>query len=240
MKSLFNKYLWLQLILSILLLFGGTIIIVFVATNHTNVLRDGLNIITAVILFLFGLFAILASFVFETRRPFTNGLLYGSASIALGVFLCTRELILLNYLVYLLAIFFIVLGAVELIKGIIFIAQKKKDVLMIVITFVLAAILIAGGVLAIIFRDRVSEVFCIIAGVLLFAAGVYELVMGVKAMIGQSRNRPASNERRPAARKSHKREEKEEKETAVVVVNEEENNDNNNDNEIKELDYTKE
>ena len=99
MKSLFKKYVWLQLILSILLLFGGALIIAFAATNKQNILEDALNIIAAVILFLFGLFAILTSFIFESNKLFTNGLLYGSACIALGVFLCTRELVLLNYLV---------------------------------------------------------------------------------------------------------------------------------------------
>ena len=114
MKSLFTKYVWLQLILSILLLFGGALIVVFAVLGKQNILEEGLNIIVAVILFLFGFFAILASFAFESDRVFTNGLLYGSACIALGVFLCIRELVLLNYLVMLLAIFFIVIGAVEL------------------------------------------------------------------------------------------------------------------------------
>ena len=106
MKSLFNKYIWLQLILSILLLFGGALIIAFAIMGKDNILEDGLNIISAVILFLFGGFAILATLVFEQNKYLTNGLLYGSACIALGVFLCMKEMILLDYLVYLLAIFF--------------------------------------------------------------------------------------------------------------------------------------
>ena len=128
MKSLFTKYVWLQLILSILLLFGGALIIAFGIMGKDEILVDALNIIAAVILFLFGTFAILATLVFEQTKIFTNGLLYGSACIALGVFLCMREFVLLNYLVILLAIFFIVIGGVELIKGIIFIAKKDKDV----------------------------------------------------------------------------------------------------------------
>ena len=48
MKSLFKKYIWLQLILSILLLFGGALIIAFAATNKQNILEDALNIIAAV------------------------------------------------------------------------------------------------------------------------------------------------------------------------------------------------
>lgn len=217
MKSLFKKYVWLQLILSILLLFGGALIIAFAAANKPNILEDALNIIAAVILFLFGLFAILTSFLFEPNKLFTNGLLYGSISIALGVFLCVRELVLLNYLVLLLGVFFIVAGTVELVNGVIFIAKKEKKVLYIVIAFVAAALFITGGILAIVFRANVKIVFCIIAGVLLFAAGVYELIFGIREMVEQNKNK----EKKPA-RKAKKKEPEPAKQE-----------------EIKELDYTK-
>ena len=216
MKSLFKKYVWLQLILSILLLFGGALIIAFAATNKQNILEDVLNIIAAVILFLFGLFAILTSFIFESNKLFTNGLLYGSACIALGVFLCTRELVLLNYLVYLLAIFFIVVGAIELVNGILLIAKKEKRILFIILSFVAAALFITGGILAIVYRNNVKIAFCIIAGALLFIAGVYELIFGIREMIEQNKNK---GERKPAKKAKKKEEPKQE--------------------EIKELDYTK-
>ena len=204
MKSLFTKYIWLQLILSILLLFGGALVVVFAVLGKQNILEDGLNIIVAVILFLFGLFAIIASFAFESDRVFTNGLLYGSACIALGVFLCLKELVLLNYLVMLLAVFFIVVGAVELIKGIILICTKYKVVAAIVITFVVAVIFIAGGILALVFRDDVKLAFCIVAGVLLFLAGVYLLITGIGAMINANKNKEPKK-----ADKKNKKEDKE-------------------------------
>lgn len=216
MKSLFKKYVWLQLILSILLLFGGALIIAFAAANKPNILEDALNIITAVILFLFGLFAILTSFLFEPNKLFTNGLLYGSISIALGVFLCIRELVLLNYLVLLLGVFFIVAGTVELVNGVIFIAKREKNVVFIIISFAAAILFITGGILAIVYRGNVKIAFCIIAGALLFAAGVYELIFGIKEMVEQNKNK----EKKPA-RKAKKKEPEPKKE------------------EIKELDYTK-
>ena len=214
MKSLFKKYIWLQLILSILLLFGGALIIAFAASN-INVLKDALNIVTAVILFLFGLFAILTSFIFEPNKLFTNGLLYGSACIALGVFLCTRELILLNYLVYLLAIFFIVVGAIELINGVLLVVRKEKNIPYIVISFTAAVLFITGGILALIYRGNVEIAFCIIAGALLFAAGVYELIFGIREMVAQNKSKE-----KKSARKAKKKEEPKQEE-------------------IKELDYTK-
>lgn len=188
MKSLFNKYVWLQLILSILLLFGGSVIIAFAINNNTEVLENALNIVVAVILFLFGFFAILTSFIFETKKYITISLIYGSASIALGVFLCTKQLMLLDYIIYLIAIFLIVVGAVQLLKAILLTVKKTKDKLaLIIITYILAVLFIAAGILAIIFRDNVKDVLNIVAsvivGVLLLAAGGYELVLGIKALI---------------------------------------------------------
>ena len=226
MKSLFSKYIWLQLILSILLLFGGALIIAFAIMGKQNILEDGLNIISAVILFLFGGFAILATLVFEQNKYFTNGLLYGSACIALGVFLCMKEMVLLDYLVYLLAIFFIVIGGVELIKAIILVTRKEKNVPAIVISFIVAAIFITGGILALIFRENVKIAFCIIAGVLLFIAGAFELFLGIKTMIGSSGG--GKKKKKKKDDEEHPLEPQEEIETKVI----------DNQEEVKELDYT--
>ena len=231
MKSLFNKYIWLQLILSILLLFGGALIIAFAINNDQTILEDGLNIIAAVILFLFGGFAILATLVFEQNKYFTNGLLYGSACIALGVFLCMKEMILLNYLVYLLAIFFIVIGGVELIKAIILVTRKEKNVPAIVIAFVVAALFIAGGILALIFKDNVRKGFCIVAGALLALAGVWELFLGVKTMIGNSGGYKKKEKKKKKNKDVEPEPQAEENEEVAAIENKEE---------IKELDYTTE
>ena len=206
MKSLFNKYIWLQLILSILLLFGGSLIIIFAAMGKMNILEDGLNIIAAVILFLFGLFAIVASFAFEGDKIVSNGIIYGSASIAMGVFLLIKEFLLLDYLVYLLAIFFIVIGAIELIKAIILVVKKSDRRLAIIFAFIFAIIFITGGILAIIFKENVRIAFCIIAGVIIFLVGAYMLFTGIREMISQ-----AKNKKRPAKAKKGKEEKQEEK-----------------------------
>lgn len=229
MKSLFNKYAWLQLILSILLLFGGTLIIVFAATGKENFLADALNIIAAVILFLFGIFAILASFVFETKKVFTNGLLYGSASIAFGIFLLIKKMVLLDYLVLLLAIFFIVIGAVELTKAIVLTVYDRKKVFGIVVTYLVSVIFITGGILALVYQDKVDMAFCIVAGVLLVAAGIYEMVIGIITMVGQVKKRPPAFKKKKAKKKVVI-----DSETKEEVAEEEEEEEEK----IKELDYT--
>ena len=225
MKSLFSKYVWLQLILSILLLFGGAVIVAFAINNNTEVLENALNIVIAVILFLFGLFAILTAFVFETKKYITASLLYGSASIALGVFLCTKQLMLLDYIIYLIAIFLIVVGAIQLFKAILLTVKKQKDQLaLIIITYVLAVLFIAAGILAIVFRDNLKTglniAASIIVGVLLLVAGGYELYLGIKAIVGKNK----TNAPKVKNNKKHKKEEPAPEETKQE--------------EIKELDYT--
>ena len=212
MKSLFSKYIWLKLILAVLLLFGGALIIIFAVLGKANVLQSGLNIIAAVILFLFGLFAIIATFAFEVDKVFTNGLLYGSACIALGVFLCLEKIVLLEYLVWLLAIFFIVVGGVEIIKGVILLIKKYKPIVAIVVTFIVGTVFVVGGILAIIFNADIRIVFCIIAGALLFLAGVYNLFFGIKEMIAHNKTKEPKKDKKGSKKKEQE--------------------------EVKELDYT--
>ena len=226
MKKLFSKYAWLQLILSILLLFGGTLIIVFAFNDKENVLKLALNVIAAVILFLFGGFAILTAFLFERKSTISYAIVYGSASIALGVFLCMNKLVLLEYLVYLLAIFFIVIGAIELIKSIIMTIKVKPQVYILVLAYTFSVLFIAGGILSLIFSDKVQIVFCVIAGVLLFLLGVYELVEGIKEMITQVKGQ--QNRQKPVKR-SKKKEANPEQEQVQDAKTEPE---------VKELDYT--
>ena len=212
MKSLFSKYVWLRLVLSILLLFAGTLIVIFALSNKQQLLQDGLDIIAATILFLFGLFAILSSFFFETNSAVTNGLLYGSACIALGVFLCTDRFQLLGYVVLLLAIFFVVIGTVGFIKGILMIATKFKNTAYIVITFVVAALFIAGGILAICNQGKATTALCVIGGVLLIICGAYQMIMGIREMSAKKKGN------KPTKKSAPKKEEKKD---------------------VKELDYTK-
>ena len=229
MKKLFSKYAWLQLILSILLLFGGTLIIVFAFNNKEDILKLALNVIAAVILFLFGGFAILTAFLFERKSAISYAIVYGSASIAMGVFLCMNKLVLLEYLVYLLAIFFIVIGAIELVKSVVMTIKVKPPVYVLVLAYVFSVLFIAGGILSLIFSDKVQTAFCVIAGALLFLLGVYELVEGIKEMIAQIKGNQDK-----ATRKNKKKEKVSEQEP----VKEQPVEDAPKEPEVKELDYT--
>ena len=225
MKSLFNKYIWLQFILSILLLFGGALIIAFAIKDFETIknggegviLSRGLDIIFAVILFLFGGFAIIASFAFEPNKIVTSGILYGSGCIAMGVFLCTDKFEILEYLVYLLAIFFIVIGTIEIIKAIILLVKKAGKLVILILSIILGALFVAGGILSIIFADKVGIIFCFIAAVILILIGIYLLVTGIMTIIGCIKGKD-----KPAKKAKDKKAEEEQSEPV----------------ETKELDYT--
>ena len=238
MKSLFNKYLWLQLILSILLLFGGAIIIAFaindIKEGSTHV-TDALNICVAVILFLFGGFAILATLIFESKKYITTGLLYGSASIALGIMFCAKKLYIIEYLVYLLAIFLIVIGGVELIKAIIMtVKHKTYEVWRIVVAYVVAVIFIAGGIVSLIpqFHDSLQIPFCIFGGALLFIAGVYQLYAGIRAMIVHFKGESQPREKKKKDKKNEVVSEQQPEQPVQEQAQELEQQ------EVKELDFT--
>ena len=238
MKSLFNKYIWLQFILSVLLLFAGALIIAFSIKDFEAIrnggdpviISRGLDIIFAIILFLFGLFSIVASFAFEPNKVITNGIIYGSASIAMGVFLCTDRFEMLEYIVYLLAIFFIVIGAIEIIKAIILLVKKAGKLVILVISIVLGALFIAGGILSIIFADQVGIIFCFIAAVILILIGVYLLVTGIITIIGgiKGREKPVKKSKD----KKHKNENIGDEEEEIPEIEKEQ--------EVKELDFTEE
>ena len=207
MKSLFTKYVWLQLILSILLIFGGTIIIVFALNGKPEVLADALNITIAVILFLFGAFSILASFLFGAKNTINLGFLYGSVSIALGILLCAKNIVLLDHLVYLLSVFLIVFGAVELIKAIINTIFRFQSLVLIILTYIFATVFIVGGILSIIYRENVTIAFCITAGSLIVLMGLFLLVIGIKLLIDERKRERAAEQSAPVEQKPEPEEE---------------------------------
>ena len=180
-------------------------------------------------MFLFGGFAILTAFLFERKRAISYAIVYGSASIAMGVFLCMNKLVLLEYLVYLLAIFFIVIGAIELVKSVVMTIKVKPPVYVLVLAYVFSVLFIAGGILSLIFSDKVQTAFCVIAGALLFLLGVYELVEGIKEMIAQVKGNQD---------KATKKNKKKEKVSEQEPVKEQPVEDAPKEPEVKELDYT--
>lgn len=200
MKKLFTKYAWLQILLAVLLIVGGVVIIVIAANNKENILADALCITAAVILFLFGGISIAAAFIVDYKKLFSLGIIYGSLSIACGILLCayTSHVDLLNYLVYVLSVFMIVFGAVELIKALVSTIIRLQNLFILIMTYVLAVLFITGGILAIVFRANITTVFCIGAGVLLIIVGILLLILGIKILVTANKKEPQPNNNQEA------------------------------------------
>ena len=101
-------------------------------------------------------------------------------------------------MVYLLAIFFIVIGAIEIIKAIILLVKKAEKLVILIISMIFGAIFIAGGILSIIFSDKVRIVFCFIAALILIAIGLWLLITGIMTLIGGIKgksNKPVKKEK---------------------------------------------
>ena len=196
MKKLFTKYAWLQILLAVLLIGGGIAVIIIAANNKENVLADALCITTAVIFFIFGGIAILASFIVDYKKIVSLGIMYGSLSIACGILLCSyaSHMDLLNYLVYVLSIFMIVFGAVELIKALVSTIIRQQSLFVLIMTYVVAVLFITGGILSLVFRADITTVFCIGAGVVLIVVGILLLILGVKILISANKKRPQQND----------------------------------------------
>ena len=94
---------------------------------------------------------------------------------------------------------------------------------------ILGAIFIAGGILSIIFSDKVRYVFIFIAAVIFIIIGLYLLITGIITMIGGINKK----DKKPVKREKEK-ESKPAKNDDVVVDEQPQKE------EVKELDYTSE
>ena len=180
MKSLFKRYIWLQIIYGVLLAAVGitTIILAFV---NGEIIDRTLSIIIAVALFLFAVIMIVSSMLSETKEMFSLSLIYASLFIALGVVLLVNPSLISTIIVIMLAVFIIAYGAVCLVKGIVSIFYRMAWY-WIALLFLLGAIGITGGILALCYPGIAFTVTFVVLGIGLAALGIYEIVLAIIAM----------------------------------------------------------
>lgn len=172
---------WINIVYGVLFAIAGILIIVF-AYVDLLIVDQALSIIIAVSLFVVGLIYLIASFVSQTKEFITSGLILGSMAIALGIVLLILPGLVGDFLVYFLAAFLVAGGAVALAKaitGIVF----KFSALWIVGAFVIAAVGITlGSVILAISGSVTKTIIYTIMGAGIFAAGVAELIVGIKLL----------------------------------------------------------
>ncbi len=177
-----SKYKWGDLVQGIVTLIIGVLVIVFAIVDQ-GVIGEVVSYVLAAALFLYGLITIVVALISHTKELFTASLISASLAIAIGVVLCVNPGLLASFFTLFLGVFLITYGAVSLIKGIFLIVYKAKWVWY-VITFVIAAVCITVGILALI-PETVGDlmmVLYIIVGAVISIYGIIGIVSGVKKL----------------------------------------------------------
>ena len=177
-KLIKNK--WMLVAYGLLLLIGGVLTAVFAIVNTSIVVRV-MSLALATSLFIIGLMNIVAALIAHTSEFFTGALVFGSVAIAMGVVFCVDQLILGTFLLYFLGAMFLSLGAVLVVKAILAIKYKLKGGW--VFCYCLsAAIIIALGVLILVFQHKAEMVLYTVVGIALAIMGLVETWLGLKIL----------------------------------------------------------
>lgn len=169
-----------------LIVYAAFFIVIGLVEFILGIINPGLAIrvvsyIIASGLLVVGLLHIIASLVADTKAFFKGALILGSIAITLGILLFINPYILSAYLVLFVAIFALAIGAVLIVKAVLAIIYKYKAG-WIVLYFLMAAISITFGILALVYQGQFTQIIYCATGVFLFALGIFVLVFTIKAL----------------------------------------------------------
>lgn len=193
MKKFFGNNKWMQIVAGTLMLVVG-IIVVILATTNIGTLDSSLSILVAIALFIIGGLYIFISILLYPTDFFSSSLVYASICIALGVSLCVNRSSLGEFIIILFGVLFIAYGGIELLKGIMLIATKKKKAGLITSFFVIGAISLAAGILVICCKDvgnTFKMIIYIALGVIIAIFGLLNLGYGIYGLKGSRTSSPS-------------------------------------------------
>ena len=175
MNTLFSKYKWLRYAIGAFIVALGVAIIILALTATSKVDKI-VNIVLASAFILVGSIFLFSNLIGDTHKVFTLPAVIGIGGISLGVALLVLRYHLssappVEFIVYLLAIIMLAVGTFALFKGITFIVYKEK-VILIVLMFILTAVTVTLGILAIVNAGKLIEAAYIVLGVILVVFGV--------------------------------------------------------------------
>lgn len=242
MNSLFQKHKWLQVVWGIMLFVAGAITIIFAVANKGEDVDIALGIAIAVVLFAYGLTVVFSSFLELKDKFFKYEIIIGAFVIAAGVVFSINYKVISNIIVNTISISLLTFGVIFIARAIVSACLKQKVWWMpLCITF--AIIFVAGGVLCIIFQDKILNVCYIILGAILAIVGIIQIYISVRRAI--EANRPAiENKSKKSSKKSKPAKKEKEDETKdsddknVVVdidLSNKEDSDNEEDKEPKQI-----
>ena len=175
----------MPIIYGALLVAIGSLTLAFAITN-IDIVDKVLSISLAVSLFLIGALNIAVALIVHTSDFFSSSILFGSLAVAFGVILTVNQDLIGSFIVYLLGSFMICLGAVCLLKAVLFI-KYKQNLGWIIFHFAVATIAIALGILVICFRNESKVALYVVIGATIILAGAGEVIIAIKNFIQAKR-----------------------------------------------------
>lgn len=190
MKTLFSKHRWMQIVFGGLFLIAGALltIISLSAMKEGSELKPDvwLSVILASACFIFGIVCITSGIFSLKEKRFSSLFPLGAVAIALGVVMCYKPALLGEYVIVLLGAFTLSFAAIEIAEAVSMIFFKQKK-FYIVIFFVIGALLVVAGILAIVFQNEIKNVIYVVLGGALGLFGVIEIINGIRVAIAQSK-----------------------------------------------------
>ncbi|MCQ2086829.1 MAG: DUF308 domain-containing protein [Bacilli bacterium] len=231
MNSLFQKHKWLQVVWGIMLFVAGAITIIFAFSNEGQDVDIALGIALAVVLFAYGLTVVFSSFLELKDKFFKYEIIVGAFVIVAGVVFSINYKVISNIIVSSISISLLTFGVVFIARAILSICMKQK-VWWMPLCIALAVIFVAGGVLCIIFEEKVLNICYIVLGVILGIVGIIEIYITIRRAIEGNRTgieqktEAKSSKKKVSKKKKAETETKDEQDVVEVDLTTEENNDN--------------
>lgn len=180
MAKLIKRNKCTQITLGIILTVAG-LVTTILAIVDKSILNKAFSIIVAIALFIIGGVLLVVGLLKSNRNIVDSGFVGGSVAIALGVTLCVNTGLLPSILIYVIAITVLALGVAILVKSIIF-CVRKVPTKYIVLGFIVSVLLIAAGILGLIFQSETQNFLYVVTGIVLVVGGVLEIVQGAQSL----------------------------------------------------------
>ena len=184
MNSIFEKYQWLKYVIFSFLVALGVLVIIL-ACLRTGSVPETMNITFAIAMMVFGVGLLVISLTSETHKPLTATFFVSALLIAVGILTLVARFGLkiafsMNFIVYIQAIFLIVLGGAALLKAIFLIVYREKP-LFVFTMFAIATIAVVLGILGLCYVPKLISAAYIILGILFVIAGILGIVFSMLA-----------------------------------------------------------
>ena len=180
-----KNYKWMPIVYGVLLMVVGILTMIF-AISDSNIVDQVISISLAGGLFLIGLLNIALSLIAHSHEFFTSSILVGALSIAFGIVLLVNRQLIAEFIIYLLGSFLIGLGAVCLIKAILFISYKEH-MSWTITHFVIAAIAIGLGITVLCFNRESKQILYSFIGAVIALTGLIEIIIVAKRLVEERR-----------------------------------------------------